>query len=221
MQQIYLALLLVLIFGTLATLIVPLWNARRSGTPIRKQLTRVLKLIHTDQIGGYVHDTAMSYWVPLSNITTTVGTWAIAAASNVWSLNHTPADNTSVLHIPLRLPQNSVAQKGSYLSSVDIFYTIGTADSDAITPVIQKITAPAHGGAVPTVSSPAFTYDSNHDTAAKRKANGATMHKMTLYLTTPPWMDDDDYYYVELTVDGAATSVEKIYGVRANFTLRI
>jgi hypothetical protein len=126
-----------------------------------------------------------------------------------------------VLHIPIRLPQNSAALKGAYLKSIDVFYTIGTANSDAITPVIQKVTMPAHAGAVPTVSSPAFTYDSNHDTAAKRYTFGATMHKMTLTITTPPWMDDDDYYYVELTVDGAATSVEKIYGVRANFTLRL
>src|SRR5512135_3151358 len=119
---------------------------------------------------GYVHDTAMSFWVALQNITCTVGTWAIAIASNVASLNHTAADNTSVLHIPLPLPQNGVAQKGARLKSVDIFYTIGTADSDAITPVLQKITQPAHGGAVPTVAAVTFSYDSDHDTAAKRKA---------------------------------------------------
>ena len=172
---------------------------------------------------GYVHDVNMSAKVSLEKIKTTVGTWAIAAASNVWSLNHTAAADVSVNHIPIDLPFQDTADtvKGAKLTSVDIWYTVGTADVNDMTMVLQKVTLPATGGAVPTVSTPAVTYDSNHDTAAKRKANGATMHKMTITLTTPIWVGGSDEVYVENTCDAAASSVVKIYAVRANFTLRL
>lgn len=173
------------------------------------------------QVGGYVHDTAMAVWLPLTNIKATVGTWAMAVASSVWSLDHSTADNTSVIHIPIKLPQNSVAFKGAMLNSIDIWYFCGTADADDITPVIQKLTFPANAGAIPSVAAVTFTYDAGHNTAALRYAHGTTLHKMTLTITTPFFVDDDDQVYVELTWNSSSTSVDKIYGVRANYTARL
>ena len=44
---------------------------------------------------------------------------------------------------------------------------------------------------------------------------------MTLTLTTPVWIDNDDLYQVRLTMDAAATSVIRFHGARANFKLRL
>ena len=68
------------------------------------------------------------------------------------------------------------------------------------------------------VSAPAFSYDTGHDTAAERL--DVDEHKMTLTLTTPVWIDNDDYYYVKIAFDKAATSVCQFLAAFANFTLR-
>jgi hypothetical protein len=131
---------------------------------------------------GYVHDTAMSALTSLSQITTTVGTWAMTVASHLWTLNHTAADNTSVLKIPLNLPGNAAALKGALLKSVDIWWSNATADLDALSAEIYKAVLPASAGTL-AASAQTFTYDTGHDAAAERITQA--VHKMTLTLTTP------------------------------------
>jgi hypothetical protein len=47
-------------------------------------------------------------------------------------------------------------------------------------------------------------------------------HKMTLTITTPFWIDNDEYILVELTIDQAGdTGVVNLLGAIANYTLRI
>jgi hypothetical protein len=171
-----------------------------------------------DKEMGYVNDTQMSALTTPAEMTGTVGTWAMAVASNVWTLNKTAGDNTSVVKIPLKLPGNAVALKGAYLKSVDIWWSNGTADLDAGSAAIFKTTLPAQAGSL-TAASVAFSYDTGHDAAAERITQA--QHKMTLTVTTPFWVDDDNEVYVELTLDAAAGSVIKLQGARANYTLRI
>jgi hypothetical protein len=168
---------------------------------------------------GYVHDTAMSQFIPPEACQYTVGTFADGVASNVWSKDKTAADDTSVIKIPIAIPQNSVAQKGGYLRGIDIWFAVTTAALDALAATIYKATLPADGAAYAAPASQAFSYDEGHDTAAERI--DIDEHKMTLTLTTPFWLDNDDEVYVELSVDAGLTSVFKFYGARANFTLRI
>lgn len=167
---------------------------------------------------GYVNDTHMSALTTPAEVTPTVGTWAMAVASNVWTLNKTAADNTSVLKIPLKLPGNASMLKGSRIKSVDIWYSIATAACDAVSAALYKAALPAQAG---TLSAAAITtsYDADHDAAAERYA--VAQHKMTLTVTTPEWCDDDSEYFIELTVDAAATSVVKFQGARANYDLRV
>jgi hypothetical protein len=80
------------------------------------------------------------------------------------------------------------------------------------------MTLPADGSAASTAAV-TTTYDTGHDAAAERI--DVDEHKMTLTVTTPFWVDDDEACYVELVVDAAATSVFKMIGARANFTLRV
>ena len=226
---------LALVLGALLTILPGLWNqfAASRSAPLAPRLSRRLspsprlrvflrrwaKALAYDQQGGYVHDTAMSQYIPAQIWGYTVGTWAFTITSNVGSMVKAAAANVSVIHIPLAIPQNSIAQKGGYLKSIDIWYKIATAACNAVTPVVTRTVLPADNTAMPAVIAPAFTYDGGHDTAAKRYASQS--HKMTLTITTPFWLDDDDEVYVELTVDAAATSAVTAWGARANFTLRV
>ena len=93
-----------------------------------------------------------------------------------------------------------------------------TGDLDALSAEVYLSVIPGQAGAIATTAQTSH-YDSLHDTAAKRITQA--VHKMTLTLTTPVWIDDDNEAFVELTVDAAATSAFKLYGARANYTLRV
>lgn len=167
---------------------------------------------------GYVYDTHMSKFISPAEVTATVGTWTMGVASNVWTLNKTAADNTSVIKIPLKLEGNSSGLKGARIRSVDLWWSNGTANLDALSAALYKATLPAQAG---TLSASALTtsYDSGHDDASERITQA--QHKMTLTVNAPEWVDDDVDYYVELTVDAAAGSVVKFQGARVNYDLRI
>jgi hypothetical protein len=161
----------------------------------------------------------MSQFIPPEVAQFSAGTWTDAVASNVWSKQKAAADAAAVVKIPITIPQNSAAQKGAYLRSIDIWFAVTTAALDSLAATIYKATLPADGAAYAAPASQAFSYDAGHDTAAERI--DVDEHKMTLTLTTPFWLDDDDEVFVELAVDGALTSVFDYCGARVNFTLRI
>ena len=168
---------------------------------------------------GYVHDTAMSQFIAPEEAQFSAGTWTDAVASNVWSKQKAAADAAAVVKIPIKIPQNSASQKGAYLRSIDVWFTVTVAALDSLAATIYKATLPADGAAYAAPAAQAFSYDTGHDEAAERI--DVDEHKMTLTLISPFWLDDDDEVYVELAVDGGLTSVFDYYGARANFTLRI
>lgn len=167
---------------------------------------------------GYVHDTASCVLASLSAVTTTVGTWAMTVASHIWTLNKTAAADTSVLKVPLPLPQNSVGLKGAYLKSVDVWWINATADLTDCSAEIYRSTLPAQAGTLATTTQ-TLTYDTGHLNAAARKTQA--QHLMTLTITTPFWVDNNSEAYLELTVNAAATSAYKLQAVRANYTFRV
>ena len=175
--------------------------------------------------GGYVKDTAMSQWISPNMCSYVTGTWtdAVGAVTGTVVKEKAAADNTGVIYIPISAapPQNSVAKKGSYLKSIDIWWATTTAALDAAgaTALIDRFVLPANTVAFPALVAHAFTYDTGNDTAAE--TDDLDEHKMTLTITTPFWMDDDDLVQVRLTMDAAATSVIRFHGARANFTLRL
>jgi hypothetical protein len=84
---------------------------------------------------------------------------------------------------------------------------------------VNKVTRGADG-ADATVAAQTFTYDTGHDTAGERV--DVDEHKMTLTITTPFWIDNDEYVLVELTCDQAGdTGVIELLGAVANFTSRM
>ncbi len=168
---------------------------------------------------GYTHDTGMAHLVFPNQMVFTAGTWTDAAASHVWTKDKAAAANTSLIRIPLGLPHNAVPLKGSYLVSVDVWLSVATADLNALSAEIYRMPLPGSGQSLPAPESQAFTYDAAHDTAAKRITQD--MHQVTLTLAAPFWLGAADDVYVELSINAAAGSLVKIFGARANYTLRV
>ncbi len=173
---------------------------------------------------GYVHDTAMSQFVPPNKIGYSAGTWALAVASNVWSLDRTAADVAFTVFVPVPIPSNGVALKGAYLVSIEVMYSIATTLADDFASVTLykdtlKAVAASGSGTLNTAASVVGTMDAGHDTAVERKA--IDEHRMKLTLTTPVWIDNDEAFHLEFVIDPAVGTVFKFFGAICNYTLRI
>jgi hypothetical protein len=172
------------------------------------------------ELGGYVHDTSMSQWIPPTAVFGDTAAWSLGAGqvSNSIVYKCDATDETANLFIPIPVPSNSAASKGAYLKSIEVDYEIVTAACDTVTPVIYKMTRGADGADV-VVATPAFTYDAGHDTDDER--DDLDEHKMTLTITTPFWLDNDEYVWLAIAFDKAGTSTVEFLGAVANYTLRL
>lgn len=167
-----------------------------------------------------IHDTHMSQFIPVSLFHHVTGTWTSTAGAVAGTIDHTVdnANQASVTNIPIIIPSNDSDLKGSLLKSIEIDFEIRVAAMDAVTAVVNKVTRGADGAAA-TVQAQTFTYDAGHDDAAERI--DVDQHKMTLTITTPFWLDQDEYVLVELTVDQAGDGgVIDFLGAVANYTAR-
>ena len=167
---------------------------------------------------GYVHDTAMSQYIPPTAMHYVTGTWtqAAGAVTDTICMHKSASANSPVVNIPIMLPSNSVALKGSYLKTIEIDYELAAAGATSVTAVLNKVTRGVDG-AVAVVSTPAIT----QDLAAGSDAATQAKHKLTVTLTTPEWIDNDVYFLLELTLVCGGTVTVDILGAVANFTLRI
>lgn len=169
---------------------------------------------------GYVHDTSMSQFIAPTQVFGDTATWSLGAGQVANSIAYKcdATDETANLFIPVLLPSNSASAKGAYLKSIEVDFEIVTAACDAMSATLYKVTRGADGSDV-TVASVSFTYDAGHDSAAERI--DVDEHKMTLTLATPAWIDNDEYYWVKIAFDKAATTTVEFLGAVANFTLRL
>ena len=175
---------------------------------------------------GYVHDTAMSQFVPPTAFAYSAGTWAMGVSSNVWSLDRTAGDASFTIYMPVPVPSNSVALKGAYLESVELMYSIATAAADdfvAATCALYldtlQATAASGSGTINTAAICTGTLDTGHDTAAELKA--IDEHRLVWSLTTAAWIDNDQAYHLEAVVEAAAGTVFKVFCGIVNYTLRL
>ena len=173
------------------------------------------------ELGGYVHDTSMSFWIDFTAFSHNSGTWTmtVGAVANTYMTRRTAAAATSITRIPVNVLMSSVGLKGAYLKSIDIWMEYLTAAPTSMDALIWKNVLPADTAAFAAASAVAFSYDTGHDTAGER--DNVDQHKMTLTLTTPVWIDDDDLIFVEITSVNAATTLLDFYGARVNVTLRL
>ena len=166
---------------------------------------------------GFVTDTHMSRFIPPNLFHTAGATWTnVAGQVTSTVVRHlAAADQTVIVNVPVVIPSNSVALKGSKLVSIEVDYEILVAACDAFTAVLNKVTRGADT-AVAVVSAPAFT---QAPTAANSKT--VDQHKLVVTLTTPAYIDNDEYYLLELTVDQALTTQVDFLGAVVNYELRI
>jgi len=170
------------------------------------------------ELGGYVHDTAMSQYIPPNLMHCVTGTWTDIAGQTVGTIaRHKAATaETSTINIPLILPSNSVAFKGALLKSVELDYEILVAACTTFTLSIVKVVRGVDG-ADATVTAPAGTQTLTPATTA------ATVdeHKDVFTLTTPEYIDNDAYYFLKVVAVAAATTQIDLLAAVANFTLRL
>jgi hypothetical protein len=166
-----------------------------------------------------IHNTGTSFFIPPTMFHLVTGTWtdAAGAVANTVAKIVALGDNTAVISIPCTPLQNSVALNGFKLTSIDVWFEALTAAPTALDALIHSITLP-NDTAVQVVSSLPFSYDTGHDTAGER--DNVDQHKMTLTLTTPIWIDNDQIVYVQITIDGATNTVIHMLGARINGALR-
>lgn len=166
---------------------------------------------------GYVHDTAMSLWVPPNAMNFVTGTWADAAGqvANTIVRRKTAAAETSIITVPLIVPSNSVALKGSKIASIEIDYEITVAACTSVTLAVNKITRGADT-AVAVVSSITGTQLLTPATTAAT----VDQHKDKFTITTPAYIDNDENYVLKVTAVCALTTVIEILGATINYTFR-
>jgi hypothetical protein len=166
-----------------------------------------------------MNNTHFAQWIPPTEFHCVTGTWTNAAGAVAGTIaKHVAAtDEASVINIPVVVPSNSIALQGAKLDSIEIDFEILDAACDALAAVVNKVTRGADG-AVAVVASLPFSYDTGHDTAEERV--DVDQHRMTLTLTTPVWLDNDEYVLVEITADKAGTTTMDFLAAVANYTLR-
>lgn len=170
---------------------------------------------------GYIHDTAMSQFIPPTLFHCVTGTWTVSAGQVAGTIvkKVNDANQSPTVNIPVLVPSNSSGLKGAYLKSIEIDYEIVGAALEEVTATINKVTRGADG-AVAVVASQTFTYDDGHAAAEDRV--DVDQHKMTLTITTPYWVDNDVYTLVKLALNQAGdTGVIELLGAVANYELRL
>jgi len=167
---------------------------------------------------GYVHDTHMAQIIPPTafHFSTATITYVAGQVAGTIVAHRAAANQTSLITIPIMIPSNSSGLKGAMLNSIEIDYEILVAEPTSLTWTLNKVTRGADG-AVAVVAAVTKT---NTLSAATGKA--VDQHRETITLTTPTWIDNDEYYLLEGSmVAGAGGNTSDFLGAVANFTLRL
>ena len=172
---------------------------------------------------GYVHNPTLSQFVPPTACFFSAGTWTLVVNSNVWSKLRTAHDSTFTTYIPIIVPSSSILQKGSYLKSVEFMYEISgaVADDFAYVRIYKGTLAPSAASGSGTINTAVListTEDTGHDNAAKRKI--VDEHRMISTLDEPAWIDNDQEYHWQITVDCGAATNFYVFGAIINYTIR-
>jgi hypothetical protein len=173
---------------------------------------------YTTELGGYVHDTAMSQYIPCNQMHCVTGTWTDVAGQVAGTIvRHKAATaETATINVPITIPSNSVALKGAMLKSVEIDYEILVAACTSWTMSIVKVVRGVDT-AVAVVSAPAGA----QTLTAATTAATVDQHRDVFTLTTPVYIDNDEYYFLKIVAVAAATTQIDLLAAVANFTERL
>jgi hypothetical protein len=164
-----------------------------------------------------MHNTHFAQYIPPTtwHFATATVTQVAGDVAGTIAMNRAAADQTSVITIPINIPSNSIALQGAKLASIEVDYEIKGAEPTSLTWTLNKVARGADT-AIAVVASVAKT-----NTVADAGAKSVDQHKQTITLTTPAYIDNDEYYLLELSlVAGAGGGTEKFLAAVANYTLR-
>jgi hypothetical protein len=164
-----------------------------------------------------IHNTHFSQYIPPTAIHYVTGTWTNAAGQVVGTIcKHKAAGaETAVVTVPVQIPSNSIALQGAKLASIELDYELIGAAGVSVTAVLHKIVRGADT-AVAVASHPTIT----QDLAAAVAAVTQDQHKLTVTLSTPVWIDNDDYYLCEFSFECGGVVTVDILAAVVNYTLR-
>ena len=163
------------------------------------------------------NNTHFSQFIPPTTFHLKTGTWThvAGAVAGTIATRKTAAAETTVVTIPIQIPSNSLPLQGSKLASIEIDFEFTVAAVTSMAAVINKVTRGADTLPAAVVAQ-TFTYDTGHDTAPERITQD--QHRMTLTITNPFYIDNDEYVLVELTIVCGAAVVVDMLGAVANYT---
>jgi hypothetical protein len=160
----------------------------------------------------------MSQFIPCTLFHFSTGTITEIAGQTAGTIveHRAAANQTTLITIPICIPSNSVALKGSKLASIELDYEILTAEPTSLTWTLNKVTRRADG-ADATVASVTQTAS-----LAAATAKAVNEHKQVITIATPAWIDNDEYYLLQCSmVAGAGGNTTDFLAAVANFTLRV
>jgi hypothetical protein len=164
-----------------------------------------------------IHNTHFSQFIPITlwHPVTGTFTWVAGDVAGTIAMNRAAANETSVITIPIMIPSNSIALQGAKLSSIEVDYENKTAEATSFTWTLNKVTRGADT-AVAVVAAVTKT-----DAIAAADSHSVDQHRQVITLTTPAFIDNDEYYLLQISiVAGAGGGTQKFLGAVANFTLR-
>ena len=170
------------------------------------------------QLGGYVHDTAMSQFIPCTAFHIVTGTWTEAAGqvAGTIAMHKAATAETATVNVPIMIPSNSVALKGAYLKSIEIDYELLIAACTSVTATVNKVSR-----GVDTAVAVVAVQTSTQNLTAGTNAATVDQHKLTVTLTTPIWILNTEYVLLKVAFVAAATTTIDLLSAVANFTERI
>ncbi len=155
-------------------------------------------------------DNTIRVFVAPTEVGFSLGTWTLAVASNVWSLNKTAADTTPVVFIPLPDEYRNLVVNGQVMGcevmGVEVMFSTLTAVLDAV-PLLD-------------IFKDTFAVDGTLNTSAVVAATKAGLDvdidesraSALLAAVDRFFLNDATHVHAELTLDGAATTVNKVFG---------
>ena len=154
------------------------------------------------------------------------GTWTPTTASNVLVVTRTVAVATQYYKVPIVLPARTTASKGRKLISIQIAYTMASADTvnDNLEFHVIKQVLPANTAAATATIIAGDNnahYDASHNTKALRLATAN--HTLTITLPTPAYLAAGEQLYLEVMVTDYTTAnlALALTGAVANYSFAL
>ena len=164
---------------------------------------------------GYLHDVPLSVVVPLQAVQFSGGSWSVVReASGQFEYFKDYGAESFKVSFPVSLPVSWGTKRGSRLASVDLFYSIKTADLTSLTAWIEQLLLPADGAAFDAPTTPEVALSDPY------AANAVGRHRQTVSPASDLWLPALGLCRVFLSGTSGASPGFYYFGAKLNFIFR-